>query len=59
MGQHREFPKRRQPERPTEHQPGAGLIRVLDGPAWAEAWPHLDDWFRPEAFFIGKIGLTP
>jgi hypothetical protein len=36
-----------------------GLVRVVYAPyetAWAAAWPHLDDWFKPEAFFIGYGG---
>ena len=53
MEQHRAFPRRRQMQRLIEHQNTAWSTRVLSGLAWANAWPHLDDWFKPEAFFIG------
>ena len=53
MGKHRAFLKRRQTKRLIDPQEGARIAHVLDGPAWTNAWPRLDDWFKPGAFFLG------
>ena len=54
MERHRAFPKRRQTKRLADPQKGMSNVYVLFVPAWANAWPHLNDWFDPEAFFIGR-----
>ena len=38
---------------------GRRVSYALYETVWADAWPHLDDWFKPEAFFIGRDGCRP
>ena len=33
-----------------DHQEAARTAYVLYETAWADAWPHLDDWFKAEEF---------
>ena len=54
MGKHRAFLQRSQTKRLVDHQRGPRTAYVLYEPVWADAWPHLDDWFIPETFFIGR-----
>jgi hypothetical protein len=54
MGKTRAFLQRRKTRRLIDHQEGAGVTYVLHERAWADAWPHLNDWFKTEAFFIGR-----
>jgi hypothetical protein len=44
----RGFPRRWQARRPVGHQAWPRTARVLYQTAWADAWPHLDDWFKTE-----------
>ena len=59
MGKNWAFLQRRQTRRLVDHQEGTGMAYVLYERAWADAWPHLDDWFMPEAFFIGRGRYRP
>ena len=59
MGRQRAFRKQRQLDRLIAHQQWVRRVYLLDGPAWGDAWPHLDDWFKPEAFFIGRGTYRP
>ena len=59
MGKNRGFLQRRQTRRLVDHQEGARTAYVLYEPAWVDAWPHMDDWFKPEAFFIGHHRYRP
>jgi len=38
------------------------MVYVLQDIAWAAAWPRLDDWFKPEVYFIGpgrrRLGIA-
>ena len=56
MERHREFPQRGKVTRLPDQQAGARRIFVLYDRAWAETWPHLDDWFKLDAFVIGIAG---
>ena len=49
MGKHRAFLQRPQTRRLVDHQEGARTVYVRPEPVWADAWPHLDDWFKAEA----------
>ena len=60
MGKYRAFLQRRQTKRHIDRQEGARTVYVRSEPVWADAWPHLDDWFKPaEAFFIGRGRVRP
>ncbi len=59
MGKHRAFLQRRQTRRLVNHQERVRAAYVLYGTTWADAWPHLDDWFKTEAFFIGRGRYRP
>ena len=62
MGKYRTFLQRRQTKRLVDfdHQEGARTAYALYERAWAAAWPHVDDWFKPaEAFFIGRGRVRP
>jgi len=61
MGKHRAFLQRRQTRRLVDLDPqeGARTAYVLYETKWADAWPHLDDWFMPETFFIGRGRYRP
>ena len=52
MDKHRAFPNQWQRNRLIERPAEPRAIYVLPGLAWGAAWPHLDSWFQPEAFFI-------
>ena len=59
MGKHRAlFLQRRQTKRFVDHE-GTRTAYVRPEPAWAGAWPHLDDWFKTEAFFIERGRCRP
>jgi len=59
MGKHRAFQQRSQTRRLGDHQGGPRTVYVLHEPVWADAWPHLDDWFKAEAllFLSGRNRL--
>ena len=59
MDKYRAFPKRQWIKRFAEYQEQLRIAQMLHGPAWADAWPHLDDWFNPQAFFIGQDEYRP
>ena len=59
MGKHRAFLQQWQTRRLVDHQEGTGMAYGLYETAWADAWPHLQDWFMPEAFFIGRGRVRP
>lgn len=59
MGKSRAFLRRRQTRWFVDHLEAARTAYVLYETAWANAWPHLDDWFMPEAFFIGRGRCRP
>lgn len=44
---------------PVAQRIGVHRISVQQEPAWTDAWPHLDDWFIPEGFFIGRLRGRP
>ena len=44
----RRFLDRWKSNRLTDHHEVARGLYVLYETAWANAWPHLDDWFKPE-----------
>ncbi len=50
MDRNRAFRRRWQTRRLVDHQEGARTVYVRPEPVWANAWPHLDDWFKTEAF---------
>lgn len=52
MARFRSSLHRRHADQPVMQQIGAHRVYVRQEPAWAVAWPHVDDWFKPEAFFI-------
>jgi hypothetical protein len=52
MGKNRVFLQRRQARRLVEHQEGVRTAYVLYETAWADAWPHLDDWFTTETLLL-------
>jgi len=54
MAEERGFPKRRQTSRLAIHERVERFVHVLYETAWADAWPYLDGWFMPEAFFIER-----
>ncbi len=63
MGKRRAFLQRRQTRRLVDfdHQEGARTAYVLYETAWADAWPHLDDWFKfkVEALLSQRDGMRP
>lgn len=59
MATNRRFLQRRKTRRLIDHQERAGMTYVLYEPAWADAWPHLEDWFVPEAFFMSRGRYPP
>ena len=46
MAHHRGFQKRWKTNRLIEYKALARRVHVLYETAWADAWPHLDDWFK-------------
>lgn len=46
MAKNRSFQRRRQARRLIDHQKKAHAAYTLYETAWADAWPHLDDWFK-------------
>ena len=61
MGKNLAFLPRRQTRRLVDHQEGARTAYVLYETAWADAWPHLDDWFKfkVEALLSQRDGMRP
>ncbi len=59
MDRNRAFRRRWQTRRLVDHQEGVRTVYVRPEPVWADAWPHVDDWFMPEAFFIGRDRWRP
>ena len=51
----RVFPHRWQTRRPVGHERWARTAHVLYETAWADAWPHLDDWFKTNLRHIINI----
>lgn len=49
MGKNRTFLQRRKTRRLVEHPERTRAVCVRPEPGWADAWPHLDDWFKAEA----------
>lgn len=50
------FWRRRRLLRPVEPPEGIGAVTVRYERAWAAAWPHVDDWFKPDAFLLRPAG---
>ena len=44
------FLKRRKRSRLVDYKEVTRRAYVLYETAWADAWPHLDDWFKAEEF---------
>lgn len=59
MAKNRVFLQRRQPRWLVHHQEGPRTAYVLYETAWADAWPHLDDWFKAEALLSRRDGTGP
>jgi len=59
LDRNRAFRRRWQTRRLVDHQEGARVAYVRHETAWADAWPHLDDWFKTEAFFIERGRCRP
>jgi len=59
MGKYRAFLPRRKTRWPVDRQEETGMAYGLYETAWADAWPHLQDWFMPEAFFIRRGRVRP
>ncbi len=59
MGKNRVFLQRRQTKRLVDHQELKRTAYVLYETAWADAWPHLDDWFKTRALLSEQGGRCP
>lgn len=59
MDKHRVFLQQRKIRRLVAHAEEMRIACVRPELAWADAWPHLDDWFMPEAFFIWRGRCRP
>ena len=62
MGKHRAFLpflQRRQTRRLVDYQERARTAYGLYETRWADAWPHLDDWFKTEALLSQRNGNGP
>lgn len=57
MAKNQVFLRRWQPKRLVDHQGGARIVYVRPEPAWANAWPHLDDWFKTEGL-LRQLGMN-
>jgi hypothetical protein len=51
-------PRWRRAMRPIAQRIEVHRIYVQREPAWADAWPHLDNWFKLEARIMMR-GLSP
>jgi len=54
LNRNRKFLQLRRFRRHIGHLGDFGVIRIPRERAWADAWPHLNDWFRPEADVIWR-----
>ncbi|MBI3321070.1 MAG: hypothetical protein HYZ91_02245 [Candidatus Omnitrophica bacterium] len=59
MAKKRVFLRRRQTIGLVDHQEGPRTVHVWREPAWADAWPHLDDWFKTEERLSRRDGTGP
>lgn len=50
MANYRGFQKRWQTSRLVDYKEVARRAYVLYETVWADAWPHLNDWFKAEEF---------
>ncbi len=57
MGKDRVLPQRRQTRQLVDFRKVARTAYVLYETAWADAWPHLDDWFTTEAL-LRQLGTA-
>ena len=54
----RMVPRWRQPSWLSPRQERARATQWLYETAWADAWPHLDNWFQTETFLRTLDGLV-
>jgi len=58
MGKNRVFLQWWRTRRPADHQEEPHTAYVLYETAWADAWPHLDDWFKAETLLRQQNGKS-
>lgn len=56
---HRRFWQWRQIRRLVDPREGPRTAYVRYETAWADAWPHLDDWFKTEVRLSRWEGIGP